>query len=240
VVRAVPDGQTLLIANSTLVLNQSLLSRLPFDAARDLVPVARVLESPLVIVVSNDNRFRSLSDLAAQARSQTVSIASTGTGSISHLGAALFGVHTRARFEYIPYRGGAPAVSDLMNGRAHAMFIEVAPVLSFIREGRLRALAVTSEKRVALLREVPTVAESGIRGYQAVQWYGVFAPTGTKRELTQKIARDLERVLMETAEEFHRFGQQASFLPPDRFAEFIKDELRTWSRVVKEKNIKLD
>jgi tripartite-type tricarboxylate transporter receptor subunit TctC len=240
VARSEPDGHTLLVTSSALALNQALLQKLPFDASRDLTPVARLFEAPLVIVVHPGSEFKSIKEFNDRARATPVHVASPGQGSISHLAAAMYGARTQAKIVHIPYKGGGPAIADLQSGRANAMFAEASSVMGLVLEGKLRALAVTGDRRVPQLQNVPTVSESVLRGYAVVQWYGLFGPSRMPQELSRQIAMEVEKALLAAKVDYERFGQQAAFLPPEGFAKYLGEELSGWGRLVKEASIRLE
>ncbi|HEY8357451.1 MAG TPA: tripartite tricarboxylate transporter substrate binding protein [Ramlibacter sp.] len=248
VARAAPDGYTLLMGHiGTLAINPALYPKLGYDPLRSFAPVAWIARVPNVLVVHAAVPARSLKELVAlaKARPGTLAYGSGGNGSAAHTTMELLKMQTASSFLHIPYRGTAPSVNDLLAGQVQVLFTGVPALLPHIRAGKMRALAVSSPKRLALLPDVPTVAESGVAGtrdFEADQWYGLVAPAGTQAEvvtlLNQHVNRALasEEVRLRLAAE----GAEATPASPQVFAQLIARELPRWERVVKGARITLD
>ena len=199
--KVAPDGYTLLMASNGIATNMSLFPNLTFDGRRDFSPVARIGYAPLVIVVPAASPARSLKDLIAQAKAVPgkLTYASAGNGSSGHLAGELLKSSAKIDVLHVPYKGGAPAITDLLGERISFMPINPVEWIAHIKSGRLRALAVGSDKRVPLLPDVPTVAEAGLPGYEATVWWGLVAPAGTPREIVARLNTETNRGLADPA-----------------------------------------
>jgi tripartite-type tricarboxylate transporter receptor subunit TctC len=191
--KAAPDGYTLLMASNGIATNMALFPKLSFDGRRDFAPIARIGYAPLVIVVPAASPAKSLKDLIAMAKAEPgkLTYATAGNGSSGHLAGELLKSTAKIDVMHVPYKGGAPAITDLLGERISFMPINAVEVMNHIRAGRLRALAVASEKRFPLLPDVPTVAEAGLPGYEATVWWGLAAPKGTPGDIVQNAQTDL-------------------------------------------------
>ena len=198
VARADPDGNTLLMGHiGTLAVNASLYPKLPYDPVKSFAPVAWVARVPNVLVVNANSSIRSLKDLVAQAQAHPgrLSYSSGGNGSAAHIAFEYLKLRTKIFMSHIPYRGTAPSVTDLISGQVDATFTGGPAVMPHVKSGRLRALAVSSSRRMAAFPDVPTVAESGYPGFEADQWYGVVAPAGTPAELVTRLNLAINKIL---------------------------------------------
>ncbi len=211
---------------------------------RDFTPVTFAGFTPNILVVGNSTPFKSVKDLieAARAKPGTITYASTGNGSSNHLSMELFKTMTGTDLIHVPYRGSAPAVTDLIGGQVQVLFDNTPNVLPQIRAGKLRALAVTSARRSPLAPDLPTVAEAGVPGYEVMVWFGTVAPAGTPREVVQKINTEINRILAlpEVKERFAQGGIEVVGGAPEAFGALIGKEVATWAKVVKDANIKVD
>lgn len=244
VAKSAPDGYTLLLNASNHVINSALLDKMPFDPIKDFTPITEVASYMLVLVVHPSVQANSLRELVALARSKPKSllIANAGNGTPTHLTAALFAQAANIDAVHVPYKGAAPANTDLLGGQVHAMFNNPVNALPQVKAGKLRALAVTGAKRTELMPDLPTVAESGYPGFEATTWYGLFGPAGIPREVAERIHEHVLKAL-------HSKDVQAKLAPqgwdivgssqPD-FAAFLVAETEKWTRVVKGAGIKPD
>lgn len=233
------DGHTLLVTAMPFALNPMLIAKLPYDTANDLVPVTLLATIPNVLVVYPGLKANSVQELIQLARTQpgVISFASTGQAASTHLSGELFAKAAGLRLNHIPYKGSAPAHQDLIAGRVDMMFDNGA--LQQIKAGRLRALAVTSSKRLPWLPDTPTMAEQGLAGYEAAAWYGVFAPVGTPADVVQKLAVDITWAVRspETADKLTAAGAIAGGGTPESFRSLLAVETDKWGRLIKELGI---
>ena len=244
VAKAPADGYTLLLDATAFTVNPALFPRLPYDAGKDFAPVSLVIESPLLLVVPTASPFRSVAQLLAAARAQPgkLSYASAGNGGAQHLAGELFKQGAKVFMTHIPYRGGAPALTDLIGGQVDMMFSAVSASAPFVKGGKLRVLAVTSGKRLPAWPEVPTVAESGLPGYSATVWYGVVAPAKTPQPIIDRLYKELNAVLQD--EKVRASMAQNDFYAeesnPASFGKFIRAEAQKWGQVVKAAGLKAE
>jgi len=236
--KAPPDGYTIVFGNaSTHAINASLFKDLPFDPIRDFQPVTMVASVSNVLLVGRDSPARNLKDLIALAKAKPgeLTFASNSTGSSNHLTGELLKSMAGIDMVHVPYKSSTNAVIDLMEGRVALMFDNLTTAMPYIKDGRLRALAVTSEKRVAALPDVPTMVESGLPGFVVTPWWGVFAPARTPKVIVDKLNRDIVAVLQ--SKDLHDFfAAQATDLvgnSPEAFAAFVKTEVTRWGEIVK-------
>ena len=248
VARAMPDGYTLLMGHiGTLAVNVSLYSKLGYDPIRSFVPVAWVARVPNVLVVNSDLPVANFKEFIALAKNRPghLNYGSGGNGSAAHTATEYLKLQTGISLVHLPYRGTAPAVTDLLAGQTQVMFTGAPAVLAHIRSGRLRPLAVSSPKRLSQLPEVPTVAESGVngtRGFEADQWYGVVAPAGTPVEIVSLLNAQINRALNTPAmqERLNGEGAQATPTTPAIFRKLIESEIGRWGPVIRRAGIKPD
>jgi tripartite-type tricarboxylate transporter receptor subunit TctC len=245
VAKSAADGYTLVAGTSaTHGVNPSLYAKLPFDAKRDFVPVAHIAGVPNVLVVTPASGIRSLDDLVRQARAAPgrLSYGSAGSGTSLHLAGELFRSEAGVDLLHVPYKGAAPAATDLLGGQITMMFSTVPVALPLIRSGKLLPLAVTAQKRHFALPEVPTFAEQGYRSVESETWVGLFAPAGTAREPIDTLAQALERTLREKSvvELLRQQGAEPQFMGPEAFARYVDSEIARWGRVVRAAGIKLE
>jgi len=244
VARTAPDGYTLaLAANAQIIINPSLY-KLPFDPVRDFAPISQVYVSPSILVVQNAVTAKSVQELLVLARAQPggLTFASGGSGSSSHLAGTLFKSVARIDIREVPYKGVVAAIPDLLGGRVTMMFSPIAVVLPLVRDGKLRALAVTSLKRSPALPELPTVDESGVRGFEATLWGGLLAPAGTPVTIIRKLHLETAKTLAQpdVRAKFADLGFETIGNSPDEFAAAIKSEIPQWAKVIKESGIRPD
>jgi len=240
--KAAPDGYTLLMGISTLATNPAVYKKVPYDALTDFAPITLVLSAPNILVVHPSLPIKNVKELIwfAEARPGQLNFGSAGTGTNPHLSMELFLSMTRLKMVHIPYKGSAPAIVDLLGGQVAVMVATMLTAIPHVRSGRLRALGVTSVERTAVAPEVPTIAESGVAGYEAVQWYGLLAPAHTPRDIITRLHRELAAIL-QTADVKERFavdGGDPGGNMPEAFARYIKTEIEKWARVAKAAGIK--
>ncbi|MGE5525402.1 MAG: Bug family tripartite tricarboxylate transporter substrate binding protein [Rhodospirillaceae bacterium] len=243
--KAAPDGYTLLVGtSSTHAIAPSLYAKLPYDPVKDFTPVAGLATSTITLSAHPSVPARNVKELIAlaKARPDMLSFASSGAGGVSHLVGEMFKAQAGIQMLHVPYKGDAPALADLVGGQVSLEFGTAVAFLPYIQSGKLRALAVTSLKRSPALPDVPTVSESGLKGFEALQWFGVFAPAGTPRDLVTRLNSEILRIV-QTGELKERLGKLASeAMPgsPEQFAAFQKAEIAKWAKVVKTAGVKLD
>ena len=245
VAKSPADGYTLLLASpAEIAINQYLHASMPFDAARDLAPVAKIATAPLVLVVNSRSPANTVQDLVQhiKGRKAGVNYASSGTGGPQHLAGELFRLMTGTSMTHVPYKGGAPATTDLLGGHVEMFFSGLPPALPHINSGRLRALAVTTAKRSSLLPQVPTVAESGFPGFAIENWQGLFAPTGTPLSVIAQIAEHVAAISADKtfADQLTAQGAVPDFLSPGDFSIFVKGESQKFGKLVKDSGAKGD
>ena len=242
VARAAPDGHTLLMGISTMTINPFVYKKLPYDTVRDFAPISQIVSLPNVLVVHPSLPSKTVKDFVAlaKARPGTLNYASAGVGSSLHLSMELLMLMTGMRLEHVPYKGSAPAVFDLLAGQVVALTGTMLTVIPYVRNGRLRALGVTSLKPSSVMPDVPTIAEAGVPGYESVQWYGLLAPGGTPREIIAKIHDAASRATQEPAarKRFLDDGAEPLAGTPEQFAAVIRDDMAKWEKVVRAAGIK--
>jgi tripartite-type tricarboxylate transporter receptor subunit TctC len=242
-VRAAPDGYTMLAITGSYTVNPS-VHKLAFDPLNDITPIAQTGSGPFVMVVHPSVPVKTAKELVtlAKARPGALNYGSTGTGGITHLAAAYFLMVAGIDAAHIPYKGTGPAVVDLVGGQIHFMIAAGAGVMPHVRSNRLRALAVTSPKRVASLPDLPTVAESGVPGYEVMLWYGILAPKGLPRDIQLLWNAEVNRAtqLPDVKERLASAGLEPAPGTTEEFAGQLKREVERWAAVVKKAGVKLD
>ncbi|HVN34152.1 MAG TPA: tripartite tricarboxylate transporter substrate binding protein [Casimicrobiaceae bacterium] len=244
VAKAAPDGYTLLMASNGIATNMALFPNLPFDGRRDFAPVAKIGYAPLVIVVPASSPAKSLKDLIAMAKAEPgkLTYASAGNGSSGHLAGELLKASAKIDVLHVPYKGGAPAITDLLGERISFMPINPVEVIAHIRAGRLRALAVASDKRFPLLPDVPTVAEAGLPGYEASVWWGLAAPAKTPPEIVGMLNAETNKALANPAiaSRLSELGVVVTPGTAEQFGAFVNAQTDLWSGVIKSARIQPD
>ena len=238
VAKSLPDGYTLLMgANGTNAINPNLYPNLAVNPARDLVPIGMVASSPMILVIHPSVQAGTTRELVALARAKPASInfASSGSGSTAHLSSELFKSLAGVNIIHVPYKGAGPALTDLVGGQIQIMFTGISSTLPYVKSGRLKALAVSSEKRVPILPDVPTVNEE-IAGYEVMTWYGVFAPVQLPRPYVVKLNQTLVRAFAsaDARQRLNALGAEPVTLSPEQFAAAIRRETVKWAKVIKE------
>ena len=243
--RAAPDGYTLLLGSaSEIVMLPAVATNLSFDPLKDFVAIGRVADVPLLLVSHPALPVTSTKELIALARKRPgeINFGSAGNGSTSHLSMALFNSLTGIKMVHVPYKGSVPATTDLVAGTLQAGTNTMPAALPFVKAGRLRALAITTPKRSPLLPDVPTVAESGVPGFEVTLWTGLFAPTGTPKDIVAQLGRETESVLQmpETREALAKLGSEANFSGLEPFTAFLRADHARWVKLTRDANIRLE
>ncbi len=242
VAKAAPDGTTLYWgANGAMTINPSLLPNPTFDTVRDLAPIARVLVMPSLLVVNNDVPARSVAELfaLAKARPGQLSYASPGVGTPQHIAGELLKSLASVDIVHVPYRG--VALADVIGGRVTMTLQNMGAILPVVRDGKLRALAVTSNQRSPIIPELPTLAESGFPGFEAISWFGLLAPAHTAAPIIAKVHEEIVKIAAQTdmRERLAQLGLDVAVNSPDEFAAVINADIAKWAKVIKDANIKL-
>lgn len=236
VVRAPNDGYTILMGANSNAVNETLFKNLAFKFADDLVPVAPLAEAPTVLVVHPTLEVRSVTDLIALAKEKPgqVMYATAGKGTTTHLAGELFGLMAGVKLAAVPYKGSGETTKDLLSGQIKVMFSPVPPVLSFIQEGRLRGIASTGPQRARVVPNLPTVAESGLEGFDMRMWFGLMAPKGTPNDVVEKLSKAASEALKSDTVQAALAKQGYSPLPGTRqeFEVFVHEEIKKWGKVV--------
>ncbi len=242
VARAVPDGYTLLVGTSSIAIDLAGERKVPFDAYKDLTPVAIVADTNNVVIVPTASPFKSIADIiaAAKAKPDDLSFGTPGIGSPAHLFGELFAQSAGIKMLHVPY-GRTPAINDLIGGRLSVMFATIPAAMPQIRSGTVRALAVTGTNRFPTLPDVPTVAESGLPGYDAGQWVGVFAPGGTPADIVLQLNAEITKATKSPsiAKQLQERGMIPLAATPAEFTKHFADDVRKWSVVMRASSIKL-
>jgi len=239
-----PDGYTLLMETFANAVNPSLNSKLPYDPHKDFAPVALVARSFNIVVVNATSPYRSIADLIAAAKAEPVKLSygTYGTGTSAHLAGELFKSLAKVNLTTVPYKGAAPAITDLLGGQIQVMFTTVASAASLIAGGQLRALAVTSAERSPAFPDVPTVAEAGVPGYSAESWYGLVAPAKTPPAIIDRLNRSAAAAVK--SEAFNKLGVNEGLVmvasPPGELDRYVRGEEERWRKVIQDAGIKID
>jgi tripartite-type tricarboxylate transporter receptor subunit TctC len=243
VVRAAPDGYTLLVTSGGIAINVSLY-RLPFNPVKDLAPVALLAQMPYLLAVNPSVPAKSTLELINLAKAQPgkLAYASSGAGTSSHLTMEMFRSLAKIDMLHVPYKGGGPAVNALMGGEVQVIFNVITGTLQQARAGKLRALGVSSAKRVEVAPELPTVAESGLPGFEVIAWYNMFAPAGTPRGIVNRINAEVNRTLEQpqVRERFLALGVVPLSGTPEALGAYLKFEVDRWAKLIRVAGIKLD
>lgn len=239
--KANPDGYTLVMPITSFSINPHLYSKLPFDTVKDFAPVALASSAPLMLVVNPSVPAKSVSELVAVAKSKPgqLNYANSGNGTTAHLAGELLKKMAGIDLVSVPYKGGGPAVIDLIAGRVQIYFSTIPAALAQVQAGKLRALAVTTIKRVNLIQDIPTVAESGLPGFEVIGWFGIFAPAGTARPIVAKLNKEINQVLSlpDTQKRFAAQGLIPGGGSPEDLGKFLRAEIAKWGALIKEAGI---
>ena len=240
-----PDGYTLFLGGvGSHAINPNLHERLPYDPVRDFAPVILLASAPLILVLHPSVPADSIREFIALARAKPgqLNYASNGNGSSSHLAAVMFEAMAGVAIVHVPYKGLSPALTDLLSGRVQLMFSSVVAILPHIKAGKLRSLAVTGSKRLSSMPELPTVAESGLIGYEASSWYGVLAPAGTPKEIIARLNAETVKALEQPEVRNSLLAEGAEPIggPPEKFAAHIKSENERLGKLIRDAKIRLE
>ena len=245
VAKAPPDGYTLLMSSvTTQAINMSLLAKPPYDFVRDYAPVALVASAPLALVIHASLPAKSVKEFIALAKAHPgeLNYFSSGTGTGTHLAAVIFDQLAAVRTTHVPYKGGAQGLGDLLSGQVQFAMSTIGLVEPHVQTGRLRLLGVGSVKRYTRLPQIPTIAESGVKGYEAEQWYGVVGPAGTPAAIVNKLAAEIKTIVAnpDVRERFYSQGIEPVYATPEEFAVYIKASVAKYAKVIKTLGLKVE
>jgi tripartite-type tricarboxylate transporter receptor subunit TctC len=239
---ALPDGYTIFLGGvGSHGINPNLMQKPTYDAIKDFAPVSLIASAPMLVIVPLSLPAKSMTDLVqlATGRPGELNFASSGAGSIAHLAAELLNSMAKIKLEHVPYKGTGPALADLLGGRVHVMFNSTVSVMPQVRAGKVRALAMTAAKRSPALPDMPTVAESGVPGYEAASWYGMLAPAKTPRAIVMKLNSEVAHIAQrpEVRERLAADGAEPGGNSPEEFGAYIRRELARWKTVIEQAKI---
>jgi tripartite-type tricarboxylate transporter receptor subunit TctC len=241
--KSAPDGYTIVLVGTTHVANASLI-KTPYDALKDFSPVASVTSNETVLVVHPSVPANTLQEFIALAKAKpgVLNFATSSTGGPTHIPAELFNIVAGTKMQQIPYKGGGPAMTDLLGGQVQVVFAIPSNVVGHVKSGKLRALAVTGEKRLAALPQVPTAIESGLKGFDGQNWYGILAPAGTPVPVVNKMSSEIAKILAQpdVSEKLQGQGMDPYYLNPEQFTGLMKSDLAKYTKVIRTANIKMD
>lgn len=244
VAKAAPDGYTLMLDASSFAVNPALFAKLPYDSDKAFKPIGVIALFPNVLLINPGVAATTVKELVmlAKAKKNAISYASSGNGSAQHLAGAMFESAAGVDMLHVPYKGGAPALNDVMGGQVPVFFGNLASTLQHVQAGRLKPLAVTSAKRSAILPNVPTMAEAGVAGYEVYEWNVLFAPAGTPEVVVSKLAAALQKTLdsPDVKARIAQLGGEIQTAKPDAAQQFVRQQTTLWARLVKERGISLD
>jgi len=241
--KATPDGYTILMGTvAALSINPSLYANLPFDPERDLAPVTQAVDSTNILSLHQSVPANSVKELIELAKSKSLNYGSSGVGGTGHLAGELFNLMTGVKLVHVPYKGGAPAMVDLVAGRVELVFATAASAVPHIKAGRIKGIAVTTGKRSALMPELPTIAEAGLAGYEANNWYGLMVPANTPRAIINRLNAETVKVLNMPDVKSFLFNQGLEAAPstPEEFGAYIRSERAKWAKIVKASGAKVE
>jgi tripartite-type tricarboxylate transporter receptor subunit TctC len=244
VAKAAPDGYTLVMISTTHVISPWIYKSMPYDPIKGFVPVTKLVDSPYVLLVNPKVPARNVQEFIALAKASpdTIRYASSGNGSSQHLMGGLFASLTGTKLQHVPYRGSSGAATDLVAGVVESSFAGVPNALAQVPAGRLRALAVTTGKRIPQLPDVPTLQEAGVPGYEASVWLALLAPAGTPRDIVNRLNAEVAKLMesAETRKALYEAGVEVSLSTPDALGEYMVKEMERWGKVVKDTGTKLE
>jgi tripartite-type tricarboxylate transporter receptor subunit TctC len=243
--KSAADGYTFVMGQtSNLAINPTLYTKLPYDPVKDLTPVSLVASSPLVIVASANSPFHTLADVVKEAKAHpgSINFASSGNGTVAHLTAESFQKLAGIKLTHVPYKGASQGATDVISGAVQLYVSSIPTLIGHIRSGKMRAIAVTSPARVADLPQVPTVAESGYKGFEAVTWFGILGPANLPRDMVVKLNAAINKALQSPELKKQMDAQGADVLggTPEQFAQLIHDDIARWGVIVKESGARID
>ena len=234
--KANPDGHTILMGTiAALSINPALYKKLSFDPLKDVLPVSRAVDSTNVLVVHPSVAAKSVKELIALAQTKALNGGSSGIGGAGHLALELFNLQAKTKIVHVPYKGGGPAMVDLLSGNIHLIFATTASAVGHMNVGKIRALAVTTAKRSGLTPDLPTISEAGLKGFEANNWYGVLVPAGTPRPIINRLNKEIIAVLALPDVKDYLFKQGLDVAPstPEAFGAYIRSEKAQWEKVIK-------
>jgi tripartite-type tricarboxylate transporter receptor subunit TctC len=233
--KSTPDGHTLLLGTIALVINPILTKKMPFDTFKDLLPVTQAVDSTNILIVHPSVPAKSVKELIALAKAKPLNGGSSGIGGTGHLAVELFNLQAGTKITHVPYKGGGPAMVDLLGGNIQLIFATAASSISHIKAGKARALAVTTAKRSALVPELPTVAEAGLPGYEANNWNGFFVPAKTPRPIVNRLNKEISTapLLPDIKDFLFKQGLDAAPGTPEQFAKYMRSEYAKWTKVIR-------
>lgn len=239
--KATPDGHTLLLGTIALVINPSLTDKMPFDTLKDLAPVTQAVDSTNILVLHPSVAAKSVKELIALAKTKPLNGGSSGIGGTGHLAVELFNLQAGTKITHVPYKGGGPAIVDLLAGNIQLIFATAASSIGHIKAGKIRPLAVTTAKRSALVPDLPTIAEAGLPGYEANNWNGFLVPAKTPRPIINRLNKEIATALTLPDIKAFLFKQGLDAAPgtPEQFAAYMKSEMAKWAKVIKAAGIKV-
>lgn len=244
VAKAAPDGYTLLMGSEIIAINTSLYNKLGYDPVKDLAPITLVGTVPNILIVHPALPVNSVNELIALAKKTPgkISFASTGQGTSTHLSAELFKLMAQVDLLHVPYKGGPPAIADLISGQVNMMFINMPTGIPHVRSGKAKILAVSSIKRVAQLPDVPTVDQAGVKGFETSAWSGLYAPAGTPPEVIQRLHAEVVKILKQPSVKEQLVAQGAEPVgdTPEEFARFTQAEINKWAKIIKISGAKVE
>ncbi|MBC5767869.1 Bug family tripartite tricarboxylate transporter substrate binding protein [Ramlibacter albus] len=245
VAKSPADGYSLVIGQtSNLAINPTLYSKLPYDSVKDLTPIALVASSPLVIVASANSPFHTIADVVKEAKAKpgTINFATSGNGTVAHLATESFQKAAGVKLTHIPYKGASQGVTDVISGQVQLYVSSIPTLIGHIKSGKMRAIAVTSTKRVDDLPNVPTIAESGYKGFEAVTWFGILGPAKLPKDIVTKLNADFNKALKDPAlaKKLEDQGADIAGGTPEEFAKLIREDITRWGKIVKESGAKVD
>jgi tripartite-type tricarboxylate transporter receptor subunit TctC len=240
--KAPADGYTILLVASTFAVNPTLVAKLPYDTLKDFVPISLVGQTPQVLVVTPALPVQSVKEFVAYAKSKpnALNYGSTGVGSTANMAGALLNLMAGIQLVHVPYKATAQSLTDVIAGHLHVAIPSLTSSIPHIRSGKVRPLGLTSSKRSAQLPDVPTIAEAGVPGYQAVIWNGVLAPAGTSKSILQRLSRDVAETMRspEASKRYAALGAETIGSTPEEFARFLRSEIDQYAKVIKAAGLK--
>ena len=242
--KSAPDGYSIMVMSSTHVIVPQLQKGVPYDAIRDFSPVSTLDSQEFVLVVHPSLSANNLKEFIALGKSRhgELNYATTGSGGVQHLATELFSLTTGVKMQHIPYKGSAPALSELVGGQVQVHLAVPYPAIPFIKSGRIKAIAISGEARLAALPNIPTFSEAGLPGYDVKWWHGILAPAGVSRAVIDKLSTEVARILAmpDTKENLLAMGLEPFISSPDQLAALMKADMAKWGKVIKDANIKMD
>ena len=244
VAKAAPDGYTLLMGSEIIAINTSLYSKMGYDPVKDLAPITLVGTVPNILIVHPSLPVNSVNDLIALAKKTPgkISFASTGQGTSTHLSSELFKLMAHVDMLHVPYKGGPPAIADLISGQVNMMFINMPTGITHVRSGKAKIIAVSSIKRVSQLPDVPTVDQAGVKGFETSAWSGLYAPAGTPADIINRLNAEVVKILKQPSvrEQLMAQGAEPVGDTPEEFSRFTLAEISKWAKIIKISGAKVD